>query len=258
MGMKVGQTSPLFKGDKGLFIVRKTAERKIKPKSTPQTRITNQYLADVQNDVHLGDISADAKAYMNFVRQQDSYLLLKRYENLLPEDKTAATAMITAEYAFREGKWEQSLNGTQTFKGFKEFISMTDKETKQSRLAKMYASICYMKLNDFKSAITLLSSIQPTEDYFMSSIIPILLGDAYAMTDKPQDAISHYKNAVEKGNSNFYLGIALHKLALHYYMIGDYNKTMEACRLLLERNVGHHHGQVLTELLKKLETQYGE
>ncbi len=258
MGMKVGQTSKLFKGDKGLFIVRKTAERKIKPKSTPQIRLKNQYLADVENDVHLGDISSNAKAFLNFVRQQDSYFLLKTYKNLLPEDKEAARAMWSAEHAFRKGNWEESLNGTQTYKGFKEFIQKSDKETKQSRLAKIYAAICYMKINDFQSAIPLLASIEPTEDYFMSTLVPILLGDAYALTNKPLDAVAHYKNAIEKGNSKFYQAIAMHKLALHYYMLGEYNNAKEMCKLLLAKNVSHHHGQVVTELLKKLETQCSE
>jgi hypothetical protein len=137
MGMKVGQTSSLFKGDKGLFIVRKTAERKIKSSSTPQTRLTNQYLADVQNDIHLADISTEAKAFMNFVRQQDSYLLLKTYKNFLPDDNKAAVDMIQAEYAFRGGKWDLALQGSARFKGLKSFYENTNKDTKQSRLAKI-------------------------------------------------------------------------------------------------------------------------
>jgi tetratricopeptide (TPR) repeat protein len=84
------------------------------------------------------------------------------------------------------------------------------------------------------------------------------MGDAFSFLNNPKKALEYYKLALEKGNSRFYAGITLHKLALHHYREGNFNEAKEACRELLKKNVGHHHGQVLSELLKMMETRNNE
>ncbi|MGI6478235.1 MAG: peptidylprolyl isomerase [Salinivirgaceae bacterium] len=252
MGLKVGKTSDLFKGDKGVFMVRKTAERKIKQTMDSETRLNNQFMANVSNDIYLGDITKKAYPIINIAREQDSYMLLKEYNDELPYDSTASKEIIPAEYAFRDENWALALNGNSDFKGFVNFYENIEKETKQSRLAKIYAGICFMKLNENQKAIQVLSTIGKTEDFYTPSIIPILLGDAYSFIGKNQEAIDSYKRAIDNSNSPFFSGIAMHKLALLDYMLGNYDEAIKYCEILINTNIKHFNSQVMTELLGAL------
>jgi len=252
MGLEVGETSDLFKGDRGLFMVRKTAERKIKQTMDSETRLNNQFMANVSNDTYLGDIAKKAYPIINIAREQESYLLLKEYSDELPYDSIASREIIPAEYAFRDGNWALAVNGNSNFKGFVNFYENIEKETKQSRLAKIYAGICFIKLNENQKAIQVLSTIDETQDFYTSSIIPILLGDAYSFLEKNEEAIDSYKKALDNGNSPFFNGIAMHKLALLEYMLGNYNEAIKYCEMLIKTNVTHFNSQVMTELLYKL------
>jgi len=179
-------------------------------------------------------------------------MLLKEYNDELPYDSTASKEIIPAEYAFRDENWALALNGNSDFKGFVNFYENIEKETKQSRLAKIYAGICFMKLNENQKAIQVLSTIGKTEDFYTPSIIPILLGDAYSFIGKNQEAIDSYKRAIDNSNSPFFSGIAMHKLALLDYMLGNYDEAIKYCEILINTNIKHFNSQVMTELLGAL------
>lgn len=252
MGMKIGETSPLFKGDKGLFMIRKKAERKIVTPSTPKTRLQNQYQADISNKGYMSDLYIRADAHINVAREYDSYALVKEYNHRLSYDTTAAQDMIDAETAFRKQEWQKAISGDLKIKGFKSFYENDNKQTKQSRLARLYAGLCYINMQHYADAIEVLLPIDKTDDFIFSSLLPIIIADSYAMLSDREKAKEYYKKAVENGISTFYNVIALHKLAIIAYMSGNEQEAINYCNKLLNISSDHYHVQVTKELLYKL------
>lgn len=252
IGLKTGETSNLIKGRNGIFMVRKTSERQIKADNTVKY-LYNQYITDLDNGSHITPFRKNAVLYPNIQRASTSYLILKKYENQLPNSSEIESKMIDAEYLFRDKKWEEALFGTNNSLGFKQLLEITSQvHTKQYRLTKIYAAICYMQLEQHKAAIELLKTIEPMEDYVISGAIPMLIGDAYSFSDINK-ALEYYDIAAEKSKSSFYDGAILHKQMLAYYITGNLEKAYEAAQKLFKRSPESSNILVAEELMKCIE-----
>ncbi|MDD2563200.1 MAG: peptidylprolyl isomerase [Salinivirgaceae bacterium] len=251
--LKIGETSDLFQGDKGLYIVKKTNEYKTPLTISPKEKITRQYLAAVSNDHYLLDIIKKTKTHMNIVREENSYMYLKDYTEILPSDSLLSVKMLDAEYAFRNKEFKIALKGTNQFQGFESLLNENSNNTKQNRLLKIYASICYMQLEQYDTALSLLKSIPTMEDFMFSAIIPMLIADNYTFLNNVDKAIEYYRKAADNDNSIFYNGIVLHKLMLCHMNIGQYAKAIETGEELLFKNNTHYNGQITMELIAMLQ-----
>ncbi len=251
-GMKTGEISPLVKGEKGIYVLHKTAHRQIKSSTEPKEKMEKQFLGDVEADIHLGNISYVAKPFMNFVRKQDSYYLSKNYTDTLLNDPRLAEQMVGAEFLFRQHQWEKALDGTAKVLGFRQLIQQNNQNSRQLRLAKIYAAICFMKLNRYNEAIETLASIPPTQDFFSTAFIPMMIADAYSMQGNTTKAIEYYKKAIELSNSAFYKTLIYIKLIVHQIQHGDLQEAYNTALRYKELHIESTYNQIILEITSYL------
>lgn len=117
------------------------------------------------------------------------------YKNLYkqPKEAKAADAIFEAEKYFRKDSVQLALNGDGQNAGFLKIIDKFG-GTKTANLAKFYAGACYIKLDDNAKAIKYLKDFS-TDSKLIQARAYKLLGDAYADSGKPQDALDYYKKA---------------------------------------------------------------
>ncbi len=117
------------------------------------------------------------------------------YKNLYqkPKEAKAADAIFEAEKYFRKDSVQLALNGDGQNAGFLKIIDKFS-GTKTANLAKFYAGACYIKLDDNTKAIKYLKDFS-TDSKLIQARAYKLLGDAYADSGKPQDALDYYKKA---------------------------------------------------------------
>lgn len=84
------------------------------------------------------------------------------------------------------------------------FTSIADQYsgTKTGNLANYYAGMSYLNIKDFKNAEKYLSKFS-SKDMILNAMALGGLGDAYAETNKIDDAISYYKKAAEANENDF-------------------------------------------------------
>jgi tetratricopeptide (TPR) repeat protein len=112
---------------------------------------------------------------------------------LKPREASAIEAMFRAEEYYRKDSASLALNGDGQSLGF---IKIAEKfsGTKAAELANFYAGSCYIKLNENAKAIEVLKGFSCSSDLVQARSYK-LLADAYAETNKNEDALSYYKKA---------------------------------------------------------------
>ena len=130
-------------------------------------------------------------------------LLYMAFQRLYVEKKSqeAAAQMFPAEQYFEKEDWERALDGDGNNLGFTDIIS-DYRFTPSANLAKYYAGICYLRLDEYEDAISYLSKFK-SKDKILSSIALGSIGDAYAQLDEPEKALSFYKKATERRKNDF-------------------------------------------------------
>jgi len=113
----------------------------------------------------------------------------------------AAAQMFPAEQYFENDDWDKALDGDGNNLGFVDIIS-DYKLTPSANLAKYYAGICYLRIDEYEEAIRYLSKFK-SKDKILSSIALGSIGDAYAQLDEPGKAINFYKKAAERKRNDF-------------------------------------------------------
>ncbi len=132
-----------------------------------------------------------------------------------PKEEQATNAIYKAQENFAMDSINAALNGNGTDKGFLYIINNYG-GTKPGKLAKYYAGICYLKLQDFNKAVEYLSDYQ-TDAKQIQMMAYGSLGDAYSELGKNDEAIANYKKAAsafpsDELNSSEYLFRAALKL----------------------------------------------
>ena len=130
-------------------------------------------------------------------------VLYMAFQRFYVEKKSqeAAAQMFPAEQYFENDDWEKALDGDGNNLGFVDIIS-DYKFTPSANLAKYYAGICCLRINEFEEAISYLSKFT-SKDILLSSIALGSIGDAYAQLGEPGKAINFYKKAAQRKNNDF-------------------------------------------------------
>ena len=113
----------------------------------------------------------------------------------------ATAQMFPAEQYFENDDWEKALDGDGNNLGFSDIIS-DYRFTPSANLAKYYAGLCCLRLEEYEEAINYLSKFK-SKDKILSSIALGSIGDAYAQLDEPRKAISFYRKAAERKTNDF-------------------------------------------------------
>ena len=133
------------------------------------------------------------------------------YQKFIAEPKQleAADEMFVAQQNFQQATegvssdslYKLSLNGAEGKFGF---IKIADEYsgTDAGNLANYYAGMAYLNTGKYTEAIDYLSKFK-SEDIVLSGLAVGAVGDAYAETNKPEDALKNYIKASETNKNDF-------------------------------------------------------
>jgi len=128
------------------------------------------------------------------------YMAFQRFY-IEKKSQEAAAQMFPAEQYFENDDWRRALDGDGNNPGFVDIISEY-RLTPSANLAKYYAGLCCLRIDEYEEAISYLSKFK-SKDKILSSIALGSIGDAYAQLDEPGKAINFYKKAAERKKNDF-------------------------------------------------------
>ena len=116
-----------------------------------------------------------------------------------------------------------SLEGTDGKYGF---VDIADKYsgTKAGNLANYYAGISYLRLKDYKNAISYLSDFK-SKDELLAPIAKGAIGDAFTDINQPKDALEYYEEAADMRENAFTTPFYLFKAANTAFDLADFEKA---------------------------------
>ena len=119
-----------------------------------------------------------------------------------PNEVKASTAIAKGQELFMAGDYQKALNGDSA--NFKGFVKIADEysSTKAGNLAKLYAGLCYAKLDKWEDAVKYLEDYDGADDQMISPAALGALGNAYAHQNQLDKAVSTLKKAAEKADNN--------------------------------------------------------
>jgi len=159
-------------------------------------------------------------AYNNFVAEPNE--LNASNELAYPRsffDQAEKAAGVKADSLYNLG-----LNGGEDGKyGFLD-IAKTFGSTKAGNLANYYAGISYLRMKDYKNAISYLSDFN-SDDELLGPTALGAIGDAFADIDQPGDALEYYEKAANKKDNEFTSPMFLFKAGQLAMKLGQYDKA---------------------------------
>jgi len=177
----------------------------------------------------------------------------KFYFTPLAED--AARDMFMAEKFFEKDSFNLALNGYGTYPGFLQIIEDYS-ITKTANLAKYYAGVCYLHLEDYDNALTYLNKFR-TKDPLVGSAWCSALGDAYAELELYEQAIKTYMRGADKFANNFTTPILLQKTGIVYEELGDYQNALETYRKIEYKYPDSPEGRDIRKYISRAEIMLG-
>lgn len=141
--------------------------------------------------------------------------LIYVFAKYLPDENLKAQkAIYMAEFAFAKDSFAMALNGNIANKGFAD-IAGKYSWTKTGNLANYYAGICCLNLKKYDEAIKYLDKFS-TSDAILGALKLSATGDAYAETNRFDDAIKYYKKAASFSDNQNFTPYFLFKTGLAY------------------------------------------
>ena len=153
---------------------------------------------------------------------------INRYKQ--KRNETASKQIFNAEAAFEKENYDVALNGDGNNLGFLDIISNYG-STKTGKLANYYAGICYMKQGNYNDAIEYLKKYT-NNDQILSAMALGAIGDCYMELGNNAEAANYYGKAARKNPNDFTSPMFLTKEGMTYEIMGNYNKALEAYRML--------------------------
>lgn len=150
------------------------------------------------------------------------------------KNEEASTAMAKSEAAFGMEQYDQALNGN----GAEElgFLKIIDEYsgTKTANLAKAYAGLCYVNLDNTDEAIKMLESFDPQDDQFISPSAIAALGNCYATKGDSKKGAETLVKAAKKANNDAVSPIFLLQAAQLYESLNQNDKALELYKQIKE------------------------
>jgi len=119
---------------------------------------------------------------------------------LIPAKEEAKAQMFNAEQLFRAGNYETALNGDGNVLGFADVASQYG--AKAGKVVYFYEGICNLQLGNNEEAIKCLGKFS-TSDNILAARAFCCTGDAYANLGNASKALSFYKKAIAKDDSQY-------------------------------------------------------
>ena len=119
-----------------------------------------------------------------------------------PRAEKASTILAKGQQLFMAEQYEKALKGDST--GFAGFISVAEEygNTDAGNLAKLYAGLCYAKLEKWDEAATWLDKFSPRDDQMISPAAEGALGNVYAHQNQLDKAVEQLKKAAKHADNS--------------------------------------------------------
>jgi tetratricopeptide (TPR) repeat protein len=141
------------------------------------------------------------------------------------------------------------LNGADGKYGFLD-ISSEYSRTKAGNLANYYAGISYLKLRNYKDAITYLEKFK-AEDELLGPVAKGAIGDAFSDIGQPEDALEYYLKAANLKDNNFSTPLFLFKAGNTAMDLGEYEKAKEIFSRIKEDFTDSEEGKNIDVFINK-------
>lgn len=172
---------------------------------------------------------------------------------LKPLNEEAAADMYYAERFFEIDSFNLALNGYGTYPGF---LNVIDDYgiSKSAKIARYYAGVCYHQLGDHEAAIRQLNKFK-TADLLVGAAKYSTLGDAYVELGDFDEAISAYRQGIEKYENNFSTPIMLKKLGLVYEELNQLDEALEAYKVIESNYPDTPEGNEIKKYIGRVESK---
>ncbi len=233
LSLSPGERTKLLFGKENLYSLEKTSEKNNRSNKEYFKNQHKLWKTIINNDRYRAIFNLHDRMTVNLERKQDSYFLLPKYTDTLPEDSELSAEIFRAEQAFREQKYDIALNGSKNFKGFQELTQ--GKLSKQRRLSALYAGLCALHLNEYEKTIKFLENIH-LEDRFFSIISLGAQGDALSQQGNHQAALIKYKAAIKERENHIIVPHYLLKIAATYVFMEEYEQALKYVAMIKQDN----------------------
>ncbi|QQS51460.1 MAG: tetratricopeptide repeat protein [Bacteroidota bacterium] len=153
------------------------------------------------------------------------YLSYQRFY-IAPKEVEAQGQMFVAERYFELDSFQIALEGDGTYYGFLEIIDEY-RGTKSANLARYYAGISYLQMEQYEEAIENLNKFD-ANDRLVSTIALGAIGDAYVELEDLKKGVSYYEKAAAKVPNELTSAIYLKKAGIVYEEMGQAKKALAA------------------------------
>ena len=165
-----------------------------------------------------------------FVLLVGGYFIYKNFF-VKPKNDLAVDQMFQAQFMFDKDSFQMALNNPGV--GGSGFLKIIDNygNTETGNLAKYYAGICYLNLND--QAIKYLEDYNPSGD-----VTPAMtyagLGDAYSEKKNDDKALSNYQKAASSADNDVTGPYTLKKLGMFQEKMGKWSDAEKSYKKILD------------------------
>ncbi len=142
-----------------------------------------------------------------------------------PKIEEAWSESYKAEFYFEKDSFNLALNGDGAYLGFLDIIDDYG-STPMGNAARYYAGVCYMRLGDFESAISMLEEFE-CEDKMIGPMAVNLIGDANMELGNMDKALELYLEAATMAGNEFLSPVFLMKAGKTCELLNDYKQALD-------------------------------
>jgi len=157
------------------------------------------------------------------------------YTNLFvkPKDAQAADQMFQAQFMFDKDSFNMALNNPGV--GASGFLKIIENYggTETGNLAKYYAGICYLNMDQYDKAIQYLEDYKPGGD-ITPAMANVALGDAYSEKKNDDKALDYYQKAVSGSNNELTGPYTLKKLGMFQEKLNKYADAEKTYKRIMD------------------------
>lgn len=175
-----------------------------------------------------------------------------------PQEKEAANELAFPKVYFDkainssvavDSLFNLGLNGTEGKYGF---IDVADKfsGTKAGNLAHYYAGISYLKMKQYKNAITHLEQFS-SNDALLGPTAKGAIGDAFADINQPEDALDFYIKAANLQDNGFSTPLFLFKAGNTALDLGKFDKALSLFNQIKKDYPTSEEGKIIEVFISK-------
>lgn len=141
------------------------------------------------------------------------------------------------------------LNGADGKYGFVD-IAKTYSGTKAGNLANYYAGLSYLKLKDYKQAISYLDNFS-SDDELLTPIAKGAIGDAFANINQLDDALAYYEKAAGLRDNSFTTPLFLFKAGIISMELKKYSKAEDFFKKIKKEYPTSNEAKNIDEYISK-------